>query len=392
MDISGDSATREEVAGLPRWDREQAQHRWGDGMLDRSLRVRDDLVADSSSYNMLMTSRLRAELGPAVWGNWTLDPAIEPGMAGVLDPVSGSFELHKHGAIPLEAEVVEEVTPRTWRYLTAGVEEGSETTDGVRRETWTFPEAHTIASCGTQYSRRALRDPVRAVGRHHDRIRRWAGDRGYVTNEGVLQGFGVITATYQALGVVNLAARRPGGTYAVEGDTEGVRTLVGAADPYLADSASYRSASSCSPAGIEAFVYPARPDHAGPGTAPFAFEFLSFSGRTAIPGWVGHVPTMCVSFRNSGSYVVQCTLLYDTPDAAQQRKRLRVGCGLPGWAYLPIDATNLRVSCRFWHVANWGPRLDLAPVPRPMQEWHQGQGAVEIQGWWPGDYEAAWAT
>ena len=69
-----------------------------------------------------------------------------------------------------------------------------------------------------------------------------------------------------------------------------------------------------------------------------------------------------------------------------------VGCGIPGWVYLPVDATDVRVSCRFWHVDDWGPRLDLDPVPSPMQEWHQGQGAVEIQGWWPGDYDAGWAA
>ena len=125
---------------------------------------------------------------------------------------------------------------------------------------------------------------------------------------------------------------------------------------------------------------------------PYAFEFLSFAGRTALPGWVGHVPTMSVSFRNSGSYVVQCTLTYDTVTGRNLRKRVQVGCGIPGWVYLPVDATDVRVSCRFWHVDDWGPRLDLAPVPSPMQEWRQGQGAVEIQGWWPGDYDAGWVA
>jgi hypothetical protein len=32
-------------------------------MIESSLRVRDDLVADSASYNMLLTTLLRAELG-----------------------------------------------------------------------------------------------------------------------------------------------------------------------------------------------------------------------------------------------------------------------------------------------------------------------------------------
>ena len=47
-------------------------------MIESSLRVRDDLVADSASYNMLLTTMLRAELGRPVWGNWTLDPVVEP--------------------------------------------------------------------------------------------------------------------------------------------------------------------------------------------------------------------------------------------------------------------------------------------------------------------------
>ena len=51
---------------------------------------------------MLLTTMLRAELDRSVWGSWTLDPVVEPGMVGVVDPLSGIFELHKPRAIPLE--------------------------------------------------------------------------------------------------------------------------------------------------------------------------------------------------------------------------------------------------------------------------------------------------
>jgi hypothetical protein len=125
---------------------------------------------------------------------------------------------------------------------------------------------------------------------------------------------------------------------------------------------------------------------------PYAFEFLSFAGRTPLPGWVGQIPAVTVSFHNSGSYVVQCTVTYDTPAGPDRRKRVQVGCRIPGWAYLPLDASNVRVSCRFWHVDTWGPRHQLPPVAHPMEAWQQGQGVVEIQGWWPGDYSATWAA
>lgn len=361
-------------------------------MIDRSLRVRDDLVAGSASYNMLMTTRLRAELGPSVWGNWTLDPAVEAGMVGALDPVTGTFELHKYGAIPLDVDVVEDVSPRTWRHQSASVEHTSTVLDDHRRDTWTFPESHTIVSRGTQYSRRSVLDPARAARRHYDQVRQWADGRGYATCEGIVQGFGMVTATYQALGVTNVAAQKARQTFTIEGSADGVAALVGDADPYLARDASYHRASPRSPGNVEAHLYPGRPDRAGPGTAPYAFEFLSFAGRTVLPGWVGTVPTMSVSFRNSGSYVVQCTVGYDTPAEADLRKRVQVGCGIPAWVYLPVDATNVRVACRFWHVDDWGPRRDLAPVASPMQEWPQGQGVVEVQGWWPGDYDAEWVT
>ena len=59
-------------------------------MIESSLRIRDDLVADSASYNMLLTTMPRAELGRPVWGNWTFDPVVEPGMVGVVDPLSGT--------------------------------------------------------------------------------------------------------------------------------------------------------------------------------------------------------------------------------------------------------------------------------------------------------------
>jgi len=376
-------------------------------MIDTSLRVRDDLVADSASYNMLMTTMLRAEVGWSVWGNWTLDPAVEAGMVGVVDPVSGDFELHKRGAIPLDVDVLEQVSPATWGYQSASVThtEKQVAFDGEhrdpstgekvrvgRRETWTFPESHTIVSRGTQYSRRIVDDPIRAAGKHFDLIHRWAHQRGYATGDGILQGFGVITATYQALGVVNLASKRANQTFVIEGSTNGVASLTGGGDPQLATDASYRSAGSKAASNVEACLYPRVPDRAGPGTVPYAFEFMSFSGRTALPGWVGQIPTMSISFHNSGSYVVQCTVTYDTPDAREHRKRVQVAGGIPGWVYLPLEATNVRVTCRFWHVDDWGPRRNLPPVTSPMQQWQQGQGAVDIQGWWPGDYDVTWAA
>jgi hypothetical protein len=380
----------------------------GKAMIDRSLRVRDDLVADSASYNMLLTTMLRAERGPSVWGNWTLDPVVEPGMVGVIDPLSGAFELHKYGAIPLDVDVVEVVAPATWGYQSSSVTHsadavtfdgtyvdpstGTRVTKGLR-ESWHFDESHTIVSCGTQVGRREVHDAVAAVHEHFELIHRWADRRGYATSQGIIQGFGVITATYEASGVVNLAARRPGQTVSFEGSPVGIATLTGGSDrPEPHARASYRRSTRGGDGDIEAFVHPASPHDAGAGAVPYAFEFMSFSGETALPGWVGPIPSMSVSFHNSGSYVVQCTVAYDTPDATNLRKRVRVGGGLPGLVSLPLDATNVRVSCRFWHVDDWGPRVLLEPVADPMQSWWQGQGSVEIQGWWPGDYAVAWAA
>ena len=31
-------------------------------------------------------------------------------------------------------------------------------------------------------------------------------------------------------------------------------------------------------------------------------------------------------------------------------------------------------------------------VADPVQQWRQGQGAVDIQGFWPADYDVAWAA
>jgi hypothetical protein len=335
-------------------------------MIDRSLRVRDDLVADSASYNMLLTTALRAELGPSVWGNWTLSRAVEPGMVGVVDPVAGTFELHKRGAIPLDVRIVEYVAPSTWAHGSATVAHSVEQVAGETRERWTFEESHTILSRGSHHSRRVVDDPVATAGEHLEVIARWADDRGYASYGGIIQGFGVVTATYEAAEVLNLASRSAGQSY------------VSGRSPEIGD--------------IEAFVHPAAEDGADPDTVAYAFEFMSFAGRTPLPGWVGQIPAVSVSFHNSGSYVVQCTVAYDTPEARNLRKRVRVSGGIPGWVYLPVEATNVRVACRFWHVDDWGPRHVLPPVVNPVQEWWQGQGAVDIQGWWPGEYDAKWAA
>ena len=171
--------------------------------------------------------------------------------------------------------------------------------------------------------------------------------RGYATDGSILQGFGIVTATYQARDVVNLASRAPDQTFVLDADV-------------------------ARPHGVEAFVH--------------------LAATAALPGWVGQLPAVRVSFHNSGSYVVQCTVAYDTPDARDLSKRVEVGGGIPGLVHLPLDAANLRVTCRFWHVDDWGPRHVLPAVPHPVREWRQGQGAVDIQGFWPADYDVAWAA
>jgi hypothetical protein len=331
-------------------------------MIESSLRVRDDLIADSASYNMLLTTMLRAELGRPVWGNWTLVPVVEPGMVGVVDPLSGIFELHKPGAIPLEVDVLEDVSPGSWDYEGASVEHRTGL-DGP--ESWTFRDSHTIVSRGAHHSRLVIDDPIRTAAEHETLVRRYADARGYATGGRILQGFGIVTATYQARDVVNLASRAPEQTFVLDADVD-------------------------RPDGVEAFLHPAAGATAE--TVPYAFEFLSFAGCAALPGWVGQIPAVSISFHNSGSYVVQCTVAYDTPSVRDLEKRVEVGGGIPGLVHLPLDATNLRVTCRFWHVDDWGPRHVLPPVAHPVQQWRQGQGAVDIQGFWPADYDVAWAA
>ena len=231
-------------------------------------------------------------------------------------------------------------------------------------ESWTFRDSHTIVSRGTHHNRLAIADPIRAAAEHDALVRRYADARGYATDGRILQGFGIVTATYQARDVVNLASRAPDQTFVLDADV-------------------------ARPHGVEAFVHLAA---TAAETVSYAFEFLSFAGRAALPGWVGQLPAVSVSFHNSGSYVVQCTVAYDTPDARDLSKRVEVGGDIPGLVHLPLDATNLRVTCRFWRVDDWGPRHVLPAVPHPVQQWRQGQGAVDIQSFWPADYDVAWAA
>jgi hypothetical protein len=315
---------------------------------------------------MLMTTMLRADVGGSTWGNWTLDRAVEPGMVGVLDPVAGTFERHKRGAIPLEVEVVEEHDPHSWDYRSQGVRHVPACPSTGSAESWHFAQSHTIASRGEHRQRRALADPLGIADTQYDLLRRWADARGYATDAGIIQGFGIITATYEATEVLNLASREPGQQFVRGSQWQGARNM-------------------------EAFVHPGPISGPAPAMVPYAFEFMSFAGRTPLPRWVGQIPAVTVSFHNAGSYVVQCTVTCDTPAGSSHRKRIQVGCGIPGWAYLPLDATDIRVTCRFWHVDEWGPPLQLRTVIHPMQEWPQGQGVVEIEGWWPSDYEAHWS-
>jgi hypothetical protein len=177
----------------------------------------------------------------------------------------------------------------------------------------------------------------------------------------------MVTATYEAERVVNLASRAAG--HVVDGATGGLVD-----DP-----------------DVEAHRHPPEPVGAR-ATSPVGFEFLSCSGHTVLPGWVGLVPSISVSFHNGGTYVVQCTVSYDAGGRVGLRKQVKLSGGLPGWVDLPLDATNVGLACRFWHVDDWGPEQVLPSVATPLEAWWQGQGSVDIEGWWPGDYGVDWAA
>ena len=145
-------------------------------------------------------------------------------MVGVVDPVAGTFERHKRGAIPLDVDVAEDVAPSAWCFRSASVSHIEADPTG-RAESWRFEESHTIVARGTHRSRREVVDPVAVAHAQYDQIRRWAEQRGYATDSGVLQGFGFITATYQAAEVVNLASREPGQEFVLDGGWERAANL-----------------------------------------------------------------------------------------------------------------------------------------------------------------------
>jgi len=371
--------------------------------IDRSLRVRDGEVADSNAYNMLMTYMLRSQGNPAAFANWQLVGNLEPGMVGTLDPLTGAFRLYKDAENILNPRVLEFVAPVNWQYQSSGVtrthehfnfkggykdpSKGVEVKVGLRQK-WNFSQSNTIVCCGTRYSIQLIDDPIGFGQKHFDKLHRWAKKEGHGTETGILQGFGVITSTYQALGIMNLASREANQEFEIEGSVDGVGSMSGDGDANASVEGSYKETTIGS--NVESFLYPSQPNEAAVGTIPYGFEFMSFDGAIPIPGWVQQVPGINVTFSNWGSYTVDCVATYDTTDAKKQRQQF----GLIGWGEqtmrLPVDASNLNVTVQFKHIASWGNPLPLPVIPTPLKIWSRGQATVDITGDWPGDYQVGW--
>ena len=355
------------------------------------------LDLNSKYWNIAFTSMLRQTQG-SVWGNWGLHPEVRPGALGILNPETGDF---KFVADIVSPKIVTIDSSQDWSMESSSVRQQDSSVDfkggyidpstgtkvDVGLETkWSFERAGSILSRATISGDVLVDDFGTLLRDQYAYVHQKAESVGKTTAAGIVQGFGMITRVTRCKGVVNLGSMTDSSTFSITGSVDGVNSMTGSGDAYAGVKGSYKDTQKNG--SFDTHLFPSAANTVEVDDAPLTFDFASFDGKLIIPQWTGPVSPLSLTFDNGhgGTYIVECKVTYDTPDAKDQVKEISVWGGQSHTiGGIPLDASNLRVTMHF----KAGDTLFLSEA-RPLTAWPQGRRTIDLSGVWPWSCDAAW--
>ncbi|MDQ6436933.1 hypothetical protein RB623_23020 [Mesorhizobium sp. LHD-90] len=348
---------------------------------------------ETKNWNILFTSIIR-RTNLAAWGNWALNPDVEPGAVGILEPTTGAFtrvaslsELNIRKVDTSEEWSIKDSSVRRTQTevdFKGGYEDPTTQTEvnvGLK-VSWEFSQEGSISSNATLVSKQSVDNFGVAIKSRFDELLVMARSVNYATPDGngIRQGFGVVTHTMEASGGANVASLNKDSTFSLTGSVDGVKIMTGGGTVKGDLRGSYKDTQESK--AFESRLWPVKSNEAAKTLTALSYQFASFQGTTIMPTWITPVHSFRVFFdnRHGGTYIGRCKVTCKSA-AHGGNWEGKVDCwggAIQVISNVPLDATDLVILVDFAAGADFS-----FPIPSPITEWLTGECTVDLSGVWP---------
>lgn len=347
---------------------------------------------DSTFWNIALTNMIR-RTNRAAWGNWALNPEVVPGAVGILDPVTGSFT--QVAMIP-NAQIKTFKSPQAWVIESSTVRRtetdiefkggyldpssGIEVTAGLD-VSWGFASEGSLASNATITGESQVDNFGTVMADNYDWLLQRAREVGFATEDGIVQGFGMITKVQNCSGGINIGSLNEDSSLSLVGSVDGVNVLTGG-DINAGVKGSYKEINETK--AFESHIWPENADTTANGEVAISYKFASYDGKLIMPTWIKKLSGFSVTFDNQhgGTYIGHCLVKYDLTVNGEQttfEKRATVRGGQTETLDdIPLDATNIQINIEFVAGSSFNHSFKM-----PLTDLLGGTCTVDMSGVWP---------
>lgn len=344
-----------------------------------------------SNWNCNFTALLRKDR-PTLWGNWSLDVNIVPGAVGIVDLKNGDFTLLNE-MIP-GSKLVDRPVSQQWTVKSDKITEkqsnvgfdgsvtdpetGLKITAGIK-VSWGFTEAGSLSSSFATTREASLDDFTELMQNQFSWLKETARKANMTTDDGITQGFCVVTDVIYAKSGLNVGAQSKSSNFSISGSASGVNEMLGNS---LSGNGSYVEKSESS--SMDIHMWPSESNSLAVGDVPIAFKVASFDGTFIIPNWTGlvHSLELYLDNRNGGTYIAHGSLTYKVNGKTVSARTNKASGGMrSAISDIPINATDLKYDVTFTasgtkKTFKWG---------NPINQWVTTYiRHIDVKGVWPG--------
>lgn len=252
--------------------------------------------AVTNRWNRAFTNILRQK-DQTVWGNWTLSSSVVAGAVGIIDPDTGNFTLLRH--LP-RAEVLTIEGAERWFVESSGVRRTESQIDFRRGYAdpssgldvtvgtaigWSFSQEGSLSSNGHVIGRSNVNAYADLIARQFEWLYDLANAVGFATSDGIRQGFGIVTQTWDCCGAINLGSHESDSFFTLTGSVDGIAAMTGVGTVRDGIKGSYKTTQATK--AFERRSFPPEANLAAQDSIAISYNFASFDKRVLMPHWAG---------------------------------------------------------------------------------------------------------
>ncbi len=223
---------------------------------------------------------------PHWWGNWNLSSSIKVGAIGIIDATTGTF---RYSGVDIDDPEIESIPLNKSLVLTkghvqqSGLNLGAELdaveASGNAQMTWAFAKRGSMVAQWALQAQQVMRNPVDTLHREMNTLKSVAHNNNMLVDNGIIQGFGVITSVIMADAGLSLGSELNNSEFQISGSAELLKGLTGQGSVSAGYYQTHVSGQ------VVSFIWPSDLTDVVE-AVPIAFTFSSIDGERVIPNWL----------------------------------------------------------------------------------------------------------